>query len=210
MLTHRYGIRQPKTIEKTDRRHPSKLQSHHTKHKHSNTSPDITTASADLHDCTSWKTIHSPTLDHLPLLTTLSIHHKTKTTRSHFTKTITNYQKANWTSFKQHVKNLIPCRPHRTNVHEANKHLIKAILDADRLFIPKGNYNNTNHTHLSMHICKLIHHRNHIHKQNRSDPQIITLDNHINKQIHEQKTVTWKQHWTKLITNTIHTPCGAP
>ena len=57
-------------------------------------SSDITTASADLHDCTSWKTIHSLTSDHLPLLTTLSIHHKTKTTRSHFTKIITNYQKA--------------------------------------------------------------------------------------------------------------------
>ena len=59
------------------------------------TLPDITTASADLHDCTSWQTIHSLTSDHLPLLITLSIHHKTKTTCSHFTKTITNYQKAN-------------------------------------------------------------------------------------------------------------------
>ena len=49
------------------------------------TSPDITTASADLHDWASWQTIHSVTSDHLPLLSTLSIHHKTKTTRSHFT-----------------------------------------------------------------------------------------------------------------------------
>ena len=63
------------------------------------TSPDITTASADLHDCTSWQSIHSLTSGHLPLLTTLSIHHKTKTTRIHFTKTITNYQKADWKSF---------------------------------------------------------------------------------------------------------------
>ena len=110
------------------------------------TSPDITTALIDLHDCTTWQTIHSLTSGHLPLLTTLSIHHKTKTTCSHFTKTITNYQKANWTSFKQHVKNLISCRSHSTNVHEANKHLIKAILDADRLFISKGNYNSSNHT----------------------------------------------------------------
>ena len=67
------------------------------------TLPDITIASADLHDCTSWQTIHSLTSDHLFLLTTLSIHHKTKTTHSHFTKTTTNYQKANWTSFKQHL-----------------------------------------------------------------------------------------------------------
>ena len=101
------------------------------------TSPDITTASADLHDCTCRQTIHPLTSDHLPLLTTLSIHHKTKTTCSHFTKTLKNYQMANWASFK-HVEDLISCRPHSTNVHEANKHLIKAILDADRLFIPKA------------------------------------------------------------------------
>ena len=89
------------------------------------TSPDITTASADLHDCTGWQTIHSLTSDHLPLLTTLNIHHKTKTTCSHFAKTITNYQNTDWTSFK-HVENLIFCRLHSANVHKANKHLINA------------------------------------------------------------------------------------
>ena len=54
------------------------------------------------------------------------------------------YQKADWTSFKQHVENLISYRPHNTNVHEANKHLSKAILDTNRFFIPKGNHNSTN------------------------------------------------------------------
>ena len=63
------------------------------------TSSDVITASADLDDCTSSQTIHFLTSD----LTTLIIHHKTKTTRFHFTKTITNYQKADWKSFK-HVK----------------------------------------------------------------------------------------------------------
>ena len=103
------------------------------------TSQDMTTASEDLHDCTSWPTIHSLTSDHLPLHTTLSIYRKTKRARPHFTKTKTNYKKVNWTSFKQHVENLISCNPRSTNVHETNKHLIKAILDADKLFMPKGN-----------------------------------------------------------------------
>ena len=58
------------------------------------TSSDINTASANLHHCTSWQTIYSLTSDHLPLLITFSIHHKTKTIRFHFTKTITNNQKA--------------------------------------------------------------------------------------------------------------------
>ena len=76
--------------------------------------------------------------------------------------------------------------------------LSRKILEADRLFIPKGDHNSTNHTHSLMHICKLIHHCNHICKQNRSDPHIITFNNHINKQIHEHKTNTWKQYLDKI------------
>ena len=67
------------------------------------TSPDISTASADLHDCACWQTIHSLTSNHLLLLTTLSIHHKIKTTCYHFTKTITNYQKA----IGHHLNNML-------------------------------------------------------------------------------------------------------
>ena len=55
-----------------------------------------------------------------------------------------------------------------------------------------------------MHIHKLVHHRNHIREQNRSDPRIITLNNHINKQIYEHKTKPGNNILTKLITNTIH------
>ena len=39
---------------------------------------------------------------------------------------------------------------------------------------------------------------------NRLDPQIITLDNYINKQIHEYKTNIWKQHHDK--TDYKHNP----
>ena len=66
------------------------------------------------------------------------------------------------------------------------------------MHICRRNHNNTNHVHLPMHICKLIHHRNLICKQNRSDPQIIIVKNHINKQIHEHKTNTWKQYLDKI------------
>ena len=84
------------------------------------------------------------------------------------------------------------------NVHEANKHFIKAILDVNRLLSLKEITRSTNHTHLLIHICKLIHHRNLLCKQNRSDSQIISLNNHINKQIHEHKTNIWKQHLDKI------------
>ena len=94
------------------------------------TTPDILTASADLHDCTSRQTIHSLTSKHLFLLTTLDIHHKTKPTHFQFIKTIKCYQKTNWVLFKQYV-DLISYRPHSINVYEANKHLIKTKLDAN-------------------------------------------------------------------------------
>ena len=62
-----------------------------------------------------------------------------------------------------------------------------------------------------MHICKLINLRKHIGKQNKSDQQIITLNNHINKQIHKQtKQTPGNNIFTNLIANTIYTPCGAP
>ena len=119
------------------------------------------------------KTISSLASDHY-CYSSPSVHHKTKTTPSYFTKTITNYQKSIWTSFKHHIKDLIFYRPHSTNVHEANKHFVEAILDADRLFIFTENENSTNCTHLPRHICKLLQQRNHSCKRNRS-PQIITL-----------------------------------
>ena len=81
--------------------------------------------------------------DNLLLLTILSIHHKTKTTPSQFTKTIENQR----TSFKQHVEDLT-YKHHPTNVHEANKHFTKAILDAHTPFMPNKNENSTNCTHL--------------------------------------------------------------
>ena len=76
--------------------------------------------------------------------------------------------------------------------------------------IPKGNQNNTNHTLLPMHICKLIHCHNHICKKNKSDPQIITLNNHINKQIHEHKTNTRKEYLDKIDHNHNRPSCGTP
>ena len=60
------------------------------------------------------RTVPSLASDNLLLLSVFSIRRKTKTMLSHFTKTITNYQISNWTSFKHHVEDLIFHRPHFT------------------------------------------------------------------------------------------------
>ena len=60
-------------------------------------------------------------LSHIRLFTVTSHPHPQHTLidqNKSFTGTITHYQKANWTSFKQHV---ISYRHHPTNVHKANK-----------------------------------------------------------------------------------------
>ena len=60
--------------------------------------------------CITWQTIHSLTSNHLPLLT-VSMQHKTKRTCFHFTKTITNYQKADWTSLNNMLRILSSTNP---------------------------------------------------------------------------------------------------
>ena len=78
------------------------------------TLPDITTTSADLH--AGRPSTFSHPIPYLYLSPSIYI---TRPTCFHFTKTITNCKKADWTSFKQHVENLICYRPHSTNVHFA-------------------------------------------------------------------------------------------
>ena len=82
------------------------------------------------------------------------------------------------------------------NVHKANKHLIKEDLVADRLFIPKGNYNSTSHTYLPMHIRKLIHHRNIFESKTDQINKLILLT--------ITSTNTWNQHLKKI--NHKHNP----
>ena len=54
------------------------------------------------------------------LLSQKAIYHMTKTTPSHFTTIITNYQKSDWTSFKHHIEDFIFYRSHFTNVHKVS------------------------------------------------------------------------------------------
>ena len=110
------------------------------------------------------RTIPSLASDHLLLLFALSIRHKTKTTPSHFIKTITNYQKSNWTSFKHHVEDLIFHRPHSTNVHKASMRQYRMLIDSLSL---KKIKTVQIALHLPMHMRKLIQQCNHTCKRNR-------------------------------------------
>ena len=156
------------------------------------TVPEMNTASANLHNFTIGQIIHSLKSNLLLLLTALSIHHKTTITSLHFIETIP-ITKGNQISFRQHVEDLISYRPHTTKVHETSKHLIKAIFDADRLFILKEittiQITLTYPCIFASLSIKKIRFPNKIDQVHKS----LLLNNHINKQIHEPKTNTWKQ-----------------
>ena len=116
--------------------------------------------------------------DHLLLLSFLSIRHKTKTTPSHFIKTITNYQKSNWTSFKRHVEDLIFHRTHSTNVHKAFMRQTNILSKQYRILTDSSSLKKIKIAQIALHLPRYIHKLiqlcNHTCKRNRS-PQIITL-----------------------------------
>ena len=70
MLTHHYGTHQGELIEDIllNSNHITQNTNTPTCLPHNQTQqptlPNITTASADLHDCTSWQTIYSLTFNH--------------------------------------------------------------------------------------------------------------------------------------------------
>ena len=115
-------------------------------------SREITIASADLHDCACWQTIHSLTSDYLSLLTTFSKHNKTKANHFHFTKSNSlKYQKADL----HHLNNMLRIASVIDPQHKCSGGKQTPTI------IPKGNHNHTNLTHLPMHIHNFIHHHNH-------------------------------------------------
>ena len=106
--------------------------------------PDITT-SVDLHNYSSWKTIHSLTSNHLPLLTTISIHYNSNTACSHFPKTIKTTKRLIAHQLNNMSRILFFHKPHTTNVHETK--VVKATMDANSSSSLKKNQNSFTHAY---------------------------------------------------------------
>ena len=99
-------------------------------------SPDITTVSNTLYNRTSWTTQHALSSDHLPIITTIIIRHDYRLQQNR--RTLTNYQKADWTQFTEDTESAFAQTTIPTNIHTANRIFTNIILMADKHNIPKG------------------------------------------------------------------------
>ena len=68
-------------------------------------SPDIITVSNTLYNWISWTTQRALSLDHLPITTTINIHHDYRLQQ--IRRTITNYKKADWTQFTEDTESAV-------------------------------------------------------------------------------------------------------
>src|SRR6476469_4840863 len=152
--------------------------------------------SSNLLNKTQWETktvLHS---DHLPIRITITI---TENFRLQQTpKTFTNYKKANWTGFKEEIKQALSNTPAPDNVHTSNKLLANLILTADKHHIPKGQVK-TRNSILPTPIRDLIKTRNNLCRTKPTDPNLKQLNDDITKRISDHKTNLWKdkleQNW---------------
>ena len=99
-------------------------------------SPDITTVSNTLYNRTSWRTQHTISSDHLPIITTINIRHDYRLQQNR--RTFTNYNKADWTQFTEDTESAFAQITIPTNIHTANIIFSNIILMADKHNIPKG------------------------------------------------------------------------
>ena len=157
------------------------------------TSPDITAIPMRLLPHTTWTTFTQLSSDHLPILTTIDTHLKTKLRHI---KTFINFKKARWDDFTAEIETELTDRDLPDNVHEATKQLTNIIQRAHKNHIPQGNIRPKT-TILPDDIRQLIYRRNDIRQTNSDDPEIPTLNTEITAAIRDHKRRLWREHLDK-------------
>jgi hypothetical protein len=158
------------------------------------TSPDITTATDNLHQNMTWKTLQELNSDHKPIK--IELNTKTKYRLIRHRHTYTNYKKANWTEYAKLIEENLTDVPPPTDAHLSNKILTNLILRADKHYIPRGRINNKLRL-LPEDIRYAIKTRNRIRTANPHDERLHRLNQEIDRDIQQYKTNLWKDHLDK-------------
>jgi hypothetical protein len=161
-------------------------------------SPDITLISNKYLNVSKWTVLHKLSSDHLPILTEIDLNVKHKPIQNR--KSFTNYNKADWEKFTDYIDKKLSSESLPNCVHKGNSLLTKLILEADKIFIPKGKIKN-HLKPLPTEIRELIKNRDKLQKQDRTDPQLQDLNKTISNKIIEFKQNLWK---SKLNENWDH------
>ena len=158
------------------------------------TSPDISLCTPDIAFRSHWRTEHHLSSDHLPILITYNLHAPKPQKQQN---TYTNYRMARWPDFTASVEAQLQTFNINTytTTEAAIKHFNKAILDANKHFIPSGNIRHYNPT-FSRHIKQKLQTRRHL-RSLPPTPDTITriqeLNTEIDADIKLEQTTRWKQ-----------------
>jgi hypothetical protein len=152
-------------------------------------SPDITLISNNYLNLSKWTILHNLSSDHLPILTEIDLCVKQKPVKNR--NSYTNYNKADWIKFTEFIDEKLSTESLPTCVHKGNDILTKLILEADKIFIPKGKIKN-HFKPLPTEIRELIKNRDKLQKQNRTDPQLQDINKTISNKIIEFKQNLWR------------------
>ena len=152
------------------------------------TAPDITAIPAKYAAFTQWETVTQLSSDHLPIIITIN----SATTNKKKNKTFTNYKKAKWKEFKEHIENKIENFTEIEDPHQLNRILTEAIIESDKLYIPKGCIR-TKSEPIPEQIRLLIAERNELRQVNSRNPALTQLNEQIKQEVREQKRNIWQE-----------------
>jgi hypothetical protein len=165
------------------------------------TSPDITAIPLRLMPHTSWKTITKLASDHIPIITTINTHKKTK---PNLTRTFINYKKAKWDLFKQQIEDKLTEVPPPDEIHKATKYITKVIRDADQKHIPRGSIKPKGSI-LPSEIKEKITQRNDLRKRSPNDQSLPVINDEITRAVRNHKRDLWVAHINKDWNHKINT-----
>jgi hypothetical protein len=155
------------------------------------TSPDLTTATTDLHQRCNWETKTALSSDHLPIIITFNTGTSFRLVQHR--RTYTNYKKANWEDFTEEIETGLTNAQEPTDVHQSNRIIVNLIKQADKHHIPKGKIKDS-YKLLPEHIRDTIAQRDLIRIADPTDHRLTLLNEEINGSIREHKTNIWKEH----------------
>ena len=153
-------------------------------------SPDITLASPNILPYTSWRTAYTLNSDHLPILVSVQTHVE----KCHAPdRTFVNFKKANWEEFTKFTEEKFAILTPPTCPIQGEKIYNKIITDAAKRFIPSGRVHKIIPGIPSEAVSK-IKQRDILRESDRTNPEIKSLNEEIEKIITDSKREKWLSH----------------
>lgn len=158
---------------------------------HSISSPDITITTSDIASLCNWSTLRKLASDHLPIL----IHTNSACPAvPRPKKCIANFRKADWLTYRKSIEAKLDDFNGPNDVISMERYLSIAILEADRIAVPKGTIKPEDHRE-SGEIRALQAELSQLHHRNPMDPTIQTLS----REIQLKRIISKREQWREKV-----------